>query len=58
LRGGQALVDADLDGMPDAWERRFNPNRGLEMNASGDLDGDGYTNLEEYLNQTHPNQKG
>ena len=58
LRGGQALKDADLDGMPDAWERRFSPNQGLEMNASDDLDGDGYTNLEEYLNQTHPNQKG
>ena len=58
LRGGQALMDAALDGMPDAWERRFSPHRGLEMNASDDLDGDGYTNLEEYLNQTHPTQKG
>jgi hypothetical protein len=40
--------DADADGMPDWWERR----RGLDAKAAdnnGDLDGDGYTNLEEYL---------
>lgn len=40
--------DADLDGMPDAWETR----RGLRPtvdDSAGDDDGDGWTNIEEYL---------
>ena len=43
-------VDSDHDGMPDDWERRhgLNPNDPTDGNA--DRDGDGYTNLEEYLN--------
>lgn len=46
--------DSDLDGMPDWWEtlKGLNPNSGsgnfTESNA--DADGNGYTNLEEYLN--------
>ncbi len=46
---GPACPDADGDGMPDAFEKRM----GLDANsndANGDPDGDGYTNLEEYLN--------
>ena len=41
--------DSDLDGMPDTWEiaNGLNP----DINDSGaDLDGDGYTNIEEFLN--------
>ncbi|MGD9722514.1 MAG: polysaccharide lyase family 1 protein [Pirellulales bacterium] len=41
--------DTDLDGMPNWWEEIV---AGLNENAAdnnGDLDGDGYTNLEEYL---------
>ena len=47
-------VDTDQDGMPDAWETEH----GLNPHHPGhneDKDGDGYTNLEEYLNSTHPN---
>ncbi|MFD0989753.1 T9SS type A sorting domain-containing protein [Mariniflexile jejuense] len=42
--------DTDLDGMPDAWEleRNLNPNDATDRNH--DYDNDGYTNLEEYLN--------
>ena len=42
--------DSDDDGMPDKWEtaRGLNPNDASDGN--GDDDGDGYTNLEEYLN--------
>lgn len=49
---GTACADADLDGMPDQWETAhgFNPNDASDRN--GDADGDGYTNLEEYLNGT------
>ncbi len=46
--------DIDADGMPDEWERRFSPNRDLSLQSSLDLDSDGYTNVEEYLNQTNP----
>lgn len=44
-------TDTDKDGMPDGWETV----RGLNLNdaedRNGDDDGDGYTNLEEYLNE-------
>jgi len=49
LQSGPAPADADHDGMPDDWERAH----GLDPNnpADGAKDsGDGYTNLEKYLN--------
>jgi len=46
--------DIDNDGMPDEWERRFSPKGDLSLQSYLDLDGDGYTNVEEYLNQTNP----
>jgi hypothetical protein len=51
LASGTASPDTDRDGMPDDWEssRGLNPNDAADRN--GDDDGDGYTNLEEYLNQ-------
>jgi pectin methylesterase-like acyl-CoA thioesterase/lysophospholipase L1-like esterase/pectate lyase len=44
-----AKPDSDGDGMPDDWERahKFKPDR---ADGRNDDDGDGYTNLEEYLN--------
>ncbi len=50
LAPGQAPQDSDQDGMPDAWEtaRGLDPTNGDD--ASGDRDGDGYTNVEEYVN--------
>jgi hypothetical protein len=41
--------DADNDGMPDSWEnaRGLNPRNPSDANA--DRNGDGYTNIEEYL---------
>jgi pectate lyase len=47
-------IDTDADGLPDAWERRYNPKGDLSLQSSQDLDGDGYTNIEEYLNETDP----
>jgi hypothetical protein len=46
-------VDTDNDGLPDWWEQDFFGN--LNQNATGDLDSDGLTNLEEYILGTNPN---
>ncbi len=50
LRSKAAPVDSDDDGMPDSWERsrRLNPHNPAD--GARDKDGDGYSNLEEYLN--------
>ncbi len=47
-------VDSDHDGAPDQWEilYGFNPNEPAD--GSQDADGDGYTNVEEFLNNTIP----
>ena len=49
-RAGAPAKDSDLDGMPDAWEEAhgLNPSDGSDHRQ--DRDGDGYSNLEEYLN--------
>ncbi len=51
LAAAPAPDDADRDGMPDAWElaRALDPSDPADRN--GDADNDGYTNLEEYLNE-------
>ncbi|BET68890.1 polysaccharide lyase [Opitutales bacterium ASA1] len=49
-----ALLDADHDGMPDAWERRHGFDPYNPADGPADADKDGYTNLEEYLNGTDP----
>ena len=41
--------DSDGDGMPDWWEKAKGLNAN-EPDNNGDPDGDGYTNLEDYLN--------
>lgn len=42
--------DTDADGLPNAWERQRGLNPADASDGQGDDDGDGYTNLEEYLN--------
>jgi hypothetical protein len=46
--------DGDRDGMPDAWERSAGLDPEDPLDRNGDRNGDGYTNLEEYLNESHP----
>lgn len=58
LKRGIAAIDEDLDGMPDVWEQRYfgNLQRGSPEKSREDYDRDGYTDVEEYLNQTNPTQ--
>lgn len=44
--------DADGDGIPDAWERQINPDIS-QVDAGGDGDRDGMSNLAEYLAGTY-----
>lgn len=49
LAEGSPPPDSDHDGMPDDWElaRSLQP---FVDDSAGDRDGDGYTNVEEYIN--------
>lgn len=53
-RATEKFVDSDGDGMPDSWEKKYGLNPNDPSDAAKDADGDGYTNLEEYLNGTDP----
>ena len=50
INPGTPYDDTDHDGMPDTWETNngFNPQDSSD--GPEDADGDGYTNLEEFLN--------
>jgi pectate lyase len=54
LNGGKPYQDSDKDGMPDIWEDRYHLNKHKKEDAIEDRDGDGYDNLEEFLNGTKP----
>lgn len=47
-------ADTDEDGMPDAWETQHGLNPQDAADNTADPDGDGYTNIEEFLNGTDP----
>ncbi|WP_148259130.1 DUF11 domain-containing protein [Alteromonas naphthalenivorans] len=51
--------DSDGDGIPDFWELRYShlANWLDSSDAGDDLDGDGYTNLQEYLNGLSPDNR-
>ncbi len=56
LKSTRPAQDCDNDGMPDTWEKQHDLNIKLADNNS-DSDKDGYTNIEEFLNNTDPNSK-
>ena len=49
LAAGTAYTDADDDGLPDAWETLYGVS-----DPDADPDGDGYSNIEEFINGTDP----
>jgi hypothetical protein len=54
---GQPYADADKDGMPDAWEKQYGLNPNDAADASKDLNGDGYDNIEKFINGLDPSKK-
>lgn len=55
---GTPYIDTDKDGMPDAWERKYNLNLKDPSDASEYPNGkDGYTNIEMYINGIDPTKK-
>lgn len=52
----EVLKDTDNDGMPDDWEKKYGLNPKDGGDASQDLDKDGYTNIEEFINGTDPTE--
>lgn len=57
---GTPYIDIDKDGMPDEWEKKH-AKLGLDPNdpsdAVEDCNGDGYTNIEKYINGIDPTKK-
>ena len=62
IQSGQQLVainlegDSDSDGLPDWWERHYGLNLEDGSDAALDLDSDGLTNLEEFINGSYADQ--
>ena len=51
LKSSVSPADSDLDGMPDVWEKKNGLNPKNSADGNEDKNGNGYTNLEEYLNE-------
>lgn len=54
---GTPYKDTDGDGMPDWWEIKYGLNPNDPADANGDLNGDGYTNIEKFINGINPEAK-
>ena len=54
LKSTKPPKDSDRDGMPDDWEKQHGFDPDDPADGNGDTDADGYTNLEEYINNTKP----
>lgn len=57
LAPGLPPADGDHDGMPDAWEIAHGFDPQLSADGAADADGDEWTNVEEFLNATHPRDR-
>lgn len=54
---GTPYIDSDGDGIPDAWEIKYGLNPNDPSDAVKDITGDGYTNIEKYINGIDPTKK-
>lgn len=54
---GTPYKDSDGDGMPDEWEKAHGLNPDDPSDATTDLNGDGYTNIEDFINGLDPRAK-
>lgn len=54
---GKPYKDSDGDGMPDAWEKANGLNPNDPSDAIEDCNGDGYTNIEKYINGISTKEK-
>lgn len=54
---GTPYKDSDGDGMPDDWEKKHGLNPNDPGDANSDLNGDGYTNIEDFINGLDPRAK-
>lgn len=54
---GEPRKDVDMDGMPDEWETKYGLNPMDPSDANEDLNDDGYTNIEKYINGIDPINK-
>lgn len=50
----KVVLDADSDGLPNDWEKKYGLNPNNPADAAEDTDKDGFTNLEEYVAKTDP----
>lgn len=51
---GTPYADTDHDGLPDTWETAHGLNPKDATDATADFNGDGYTNIEDFLNGLDP----
>jgi pectate lyase len=51
---GEPYLDSDSDGMPDDWEAKHGLNPKDSSDAAADVNADGYTNIEDFLNGLDP----
>lgn len=54
---GKPYKDSDMDGMPDKWETAHGLNPNDPSDANADCTGDGYTNIEKYINGISTTEK-
>jgi hypothetical protein len=54
---GTPYKDSDDDGLPDDWENKHGHNPNDARDATADSNGDGYTNIEDFINGLDPKAK-
>ena len=54
---GTPYADSDDDGMPNDWESKYGLNPNDPSDARKDMSGDGYSNIEKFINGIDPKKK-